>query len=1260
MADTILFDIVGEIILNLGSSALKEIGSLWGVKNDLRKLNQTMSVVEAKLLDAEEKQTRSHEVSVWLEKLQDIVFDADDLVDEFHTEDLRRRVMPGNKMRKQVCIFFSSSNQLVFRLKMSHKIKEIRGSLGEIKDDATFPSLETRHEEKELVSPNVRETHSYVREEEVVGRDDDRRAIIKHLVDVETSESVSFIAIVGIGGLGKTTLAQLVYNDDKVQKHFDLRMWVCVSDVFDLKSIVGNIVRSPTNASLDQLKDKLKKKIDGQKYFLVLDDVWNEDSTKWESLRSLLMGGARGSRVLVTTRSKKVAEVTRPMLPYTLEGLDQDKSWSLFEKQAFGQRPDFEKSDFVALGKEIVDKCRGVPLAIKSIGSILYFKKSKAEWLLFKDNELAEAIQQEDNNIIPTLKLSYNHLPSYLKRCFSYCSLFPKDYKYDVQELIKLWMAQGLIKSNRNQCPEDIGYGYFLDLLWRSFFQEAKEDEWGNLVCKMHDLMHDLAISVAGTRSVLIDKDSIKFSENLVHVSFDIPLDKDSIKFIENLVHVSFDIPLDGSAILKTLSPLLKHNYKLRTLFCVPEFHLPEFRFNFESNVAVTNLKEICSEFKSLRALGLQKISKMQKLPKNLGALKHLRYLDLSLFVEIQELPNSITKLQNLQTLNLRRCKKLSSLPRDMHKMVSLRHLVLDGCDRLSHMPSRLGELSCVQTLDRFVVGAKQSRRKNTSIGEVGELRTLNSLRGVLRIENLRPDIEKSENPNLQQKQHLRQLVLKFDRELDDDIFVEKYEKSLELLQPHANLKWLVVTNYMGVGFASWVMSLVNLVKLKLIGCVKCRYLPPLHVLPCLQQLSLLFLDSLECIGVDQNATATSSSSSCDMPFFPSLKKLWIKECPKLTSMPLFPFLEKLVLKNTSSKPLLQTLTMTMAMAQKEASSSSTSSASSSSSFQSLSKLESMGIRSIDDIQSLLQQAAVMCNLSSLRSLNIGDCPNLTSLPEAMGNLSSLRYLHIDGCPNLTSLPEAMGNLSSLQYLFIGGCSNLTSLPEAMFNLSSLQNLHIGGCSNLTSLPEAMGNLSSLQDLYIRGCSNLTSLPEAMGNLSSLQSLDIMACPNLTSLPEAMGNLSSLQSLDIMACPNLTTLPEAMGNLSSLQSLRIVDCPNLTSLPEAMGNLSSLQSLRIVDCPNLTSLPEAMGSLSSLQSLRIVDCPNLTSLPEAMGNLSSLQSLSIEGCSCLTSLPEGQMFRTLTFLGISQCPVLQQRYNKTSPMIAHIPNLEIY
>nr|XP_048331719.1 putative disease resistance protein RGA4 isoform X2 [Ziziphus jujuba var. spinosa] len=1018
MAENILFSIAEAIVGKLGSFALKEIGLLWGVKNDLRKLNSTMSTIKDVLLDAEEKQTHNHQVRGWLTKLQVIVYDADDLVDKFDFEALRRRVMPGNKMRKQVCIFFSSSNQLAFALKMGHRIKEIRESLDEIRIQRDF-HLDKRVEETKSVSAKARETYSFVREEEVIGRDDERMKILQLLLqDDETKENVSTITIVGIGGLGKTTLAQLVFNDAMVQKHFEPRLWVCVSDVFEMRPIVGNIIKSATNSSpdqhlaMDQLQNLLRKQIDGKRYFLVLDDVWNEDRKKWLELKSLLMGGARGSRILVTTRSENVAKLSHTLddQPFKLNGLENDKSWSLFSKMAFRQVQDLNNPKIVDLGKAILEKCKGVPLAIKTIGSILYFKNPETEWSFFRDNELAKVTQQEDD-IIPTLKLSYNHLPSYLKHCFAYCSLFPKDHEFDVQMLIHLWMAQGFIKADQNQFPEDIGYGYFLDLLWRSFFQEGKKDGFGNIRrCKMHDLMHDLAMSVAGTSSVLINKGSISSSENLFHVSF--------------------DFSLGGTEFLTSVSPLLKHHYKLRTLFVLPTY------LGHEQDLTLINCMENCLKFKLLRALDLNRFYSIEKLPNSFGELKHLRYLDLSNFENIQKLPNSITNLHNLQTLNLAECEELSSLPRDMHKLVSLRHLLLDECSSLSHMPSRLGELTCLHTLSRFVLpghDVSQLRPRNKSIGEVGELRNLNSLRGKLSIENLRPDIDESDTANLQEKQHLQELKLWY-LKFEEDHFVEKYEKSLELLRPHPNLKALRVYGYLGVGFASWVKSLTNLVSLRLYGCTKCRHLPALHELPHLQKLTLEDLDCLEYIDDDQN-TATS----CDIiPFFPSLKVLFILWCPKLTSMPLFPSLERLVLHDTSSKPLRGT----MMMAHKEASSG----ASPSSSFQSLSKLVEMTILDIDDLQSLPQEGVAY--LSSLQSLQILGCPNLTSLPESIGNLSSLRSLEIGSCPNLTSLPESIGNLSSLRSLQISYCPKLTSLPEGQM-LRALMKLSIKRCPML-------------------------------------------------------------------------------------------------------------------------------------------------------------------------------------------------------------------
>ncbi|GLT54165.1 hypothetical protein SLA2020_273870 [Shorea laevis] len=175
----------------------------------------------------------------------------------------------------------------------------------------------------------------------------------------------------------------------------------------------------------------------------------------------------------------------------------------------------------VAIGREIVKKCVGVPLAVRTVGSLLYLKTQK-EWLSFKNNELSK-ISQDENDILPTLKLSYDHLPSHLKHCFAYCSLFPKDYKIDRSTLIKLWIAQGFVKSSddQNRCLEDVGNGYFMDLLWRSFFQETEKDEFGNIIdCKMHDLMHDLAILVAGSLITSLDDKKRNIDEKTRHVSF--------------------------------------------------------------------------------------------------------------------------------------------------------------------------------------------------------------------------------------------------------------------------------------------------------------------------------------------------------------------------------------------------------------------------------------------------------------------------------------------------------------------------------------------------------------------------------------------------------------------------------------------------------------------------------------------------------------------------------------------------------------------
>ena len=224
-------------------------------------------------------------------------------------------------------------------------------------------------------------------------------------MDTKVEDNVSIIPIVGIGGLGKTALAQLIYNDENVKTLFEPRLWICVPDNFDLKQIVIQILEilkeKKREESLEYLQNLLREKLNGKKYFLVLDDVWNEDRDKWLHLKNLLIGGARGSGIIITTRSENVAKITATVL-YPLKGLPREKAWSLFVKMAFepGQEP--KNNKISEIGNKIVEKCDGLPLAIRTIGSLLYGKTSEIEWQSFLKNELSKLTQQE-NDISLTL-----------------------------------------------------------------------------------------------------------------------------------------------------------------------------------------------------------------------------------------------------------------------------------------------------------------------------------------------------------------------------------------------------------------------------------------------------------------------------------------------------------------------------------------------------------------------------------------------------------------------------------------------------------------------------------------------------------------------------------------------------------------------------------------------------------------------------------------------------------------------------------------
>ncbi|XP_023892157.1 putative disease resistance protein RGA1 [Quercus suber] len=1210
MADAILYGVVRKIIESLGSSTLQQVGSIWGFKDDLEKMSNTVSTIQAVLEDAEDQQVQSRQVRDWLTKLRDAVFDADDLLSEFSTHVLRQNVMGGGKMTKKVRVFFSSSNQLAFGFKMARKIKATRERLNDIAKDRNNFQLVERPLGTAVVTRKRDQTHSFVREEDVIGREEDKKAIIGQLLDFDVGENVSFISIVGIGGLGKTTLVQYIYNDEKVKDYFELQMWVCVSDDFDVKTIAEKILASaigtrPNNLEMDQLQIELRKSLSQKKYLLVLDDVWNDNKEKWCNLKTLLLDGLKGSKVVITTRTNLVADITSTISPYLLKGLSNDQSWLLFKQMAFEKKQETIDPNLEAIGRDIVEKCCGVPLAIKTIGRVLYFKKTGVEWSNIKNNELMNVTQMKDE-ILPVLKLSYDHLPSYLKCCFAYCSLFPKDYVISSRTLISLWIAQGFIESPEgNQQLEDIANEYFMELHWRSFFQVERKSAYmyQETWFKMHDLVHDLALSISRIECTLVDSNAKNVNEKSRHLSFTFK---------------------DGSFFEENLNSLVKAK-KMRTFLSTSHGsnHLWE----------ESTLRKLIYAFRYIRALDLFGL-KNKTLPNIIGKLKHLKYLDLS-YSDIEVLPGSITRLVNLHTLKLDTCVKLKELPTDIQKLVSLKHLDIRSCLNLTHMPYGIGRLTSLQTLSLFVV-SKDPRGSSKCCGGLAELNKLNDLRGEIEISKLelvKDAISETKVANLKEKQHLSNLSLRWNYRLDDAINHD--ENLLDGLQPPQNLKYLFVLGYGGARFSIWLSSLTNLTELLIWDCKKCQHVPPLYQLPFLRNLYLSEMHSLEYISdlditnevsasslttffpslksltldrcpnlkgwwkrdiVDnRNATIMTSTSSwshqyhqhISLPSFPCLSDLTVDDCSKLTSMPLFPYLEeKLDLRRFSWKALQQTMAMKM----------NTAGASSlPSSFSPLSKLRKLELREMPDIESLPEEW--LQNPTSLEELTIQSC--FTSLSQILRHLTSLEALSIADCEEVDLFSDAdddgtkFQHVKCLQSLSFRRISKLESLPAYLQSVTILRTLSIVECPSLMTLPECIGNLTSLQHLEIDGCPNLTSLPEGMRRLTSLRSLWIVECPSLMTLPEWIGNLTSLQGLEIRNFPNLTSLPEGMRRLTSLQSLQINGCPSLMTLPEWIGNLTSLQNLEIANCPNLTSLPEGMRRLTSLQYLMIYKCPHL-------------------------------------------------------------------
>ncbi|KAL6269914.1 hypothetical protein ACE6H2_026825 [Prunus campanulata] len=1124
-ASIVLSPALQVIFDRLASPALEALADIWGVEDNHNSLQDSLIRVQAILQAAEDQQLTNKYVRLWLSNLKNAASDAEDLLDKYVS------LLQSSKTIR-FAEFLTKSFYPHIR-KTIHRLEKMINE-GLLTFNFREPSIGDRRSIQ-------RETDSSVDDSKIYGRDDEKGKLVEMLLSSETSQDgyATCVPIIGIGGIGKTTLTQLAYNDERVVKRFNSRIWIFVSEEFNVKKIMKAAIESATGvecklSEIELLRSRLSKLLQKKRCLIVLDDVWTEDQDDWDKLRPLFRGVLDGCKIIVTTRSQKIPFLMDfPNSPFYLNGLKDDDCWSLFKHRAFGRGEEEKYPTLSRIGKQIVKKCGGVPLAAKS-----FWELDESEHKFLRDCALWE-LDESEHKFFPALMLS---LPPHLRQCFAFFSLFPKNYEFKKQKLINLWMAEGFIPKEGRKRPEDIGEEYFSELLWISFLQEVWLHDGGEIIgYKMNDIIHDLARYVAGKDYLVLDEQGLEQGRPQNWSAAEIR-------------HASI-VYRYGARI--TIPETLYEAKHLRTLLLIGD------------SGSLQNGDKIYSSFEYLRVLDLNNCD-LVDLPNSLCDLICLRYLDLS-YTRISRLPENIQYLYSSQTLNLICCHNLESLP-ILERLLNLRHLNLSGCVSLTNMPSIIS-LYELQTLPLFVA-SEGNISLPLGLNLYGEL-------NITRLENITRRLEKfilwgnstdAKSAKLHIKKNLESLGLYWGlipqfrdsfpklpkaQPTVDVSGSRESEEVIEGLQPHKNLKKLVINGYPGIKFPDW--ALPNLVAADFIDCRSCEHLPALGNLPLLKTLSLQGMHGLKSIGtkfygdstdiwfplleelsISDFANLEQWSSANVGNAFPGLKKLTIKSCPKLAHIPFPQSLQHLELRNCN--PTMEFV-------------------------EDLSLLYVLILDKIPDLVYLREGLFASASLSSLKILS---CPKLHSMPSEMQNLSSLKSLTIRWCEELSSLPQSLQNLKALESLEISGCGKLTSLPDGgIAGLASLRTLSIENCSELTSLSSSLEQLTLLEDLTIMDCPKLGSFPAGVQHLSSLRSLMVLNCPWFDSLPEGLQNVKTLHCLEISSCDNLTALPEWFEDLASLRSLTIYHCPNLTLLPRGFKLLTKLQHLSIQECPEL-------------------------------------------------------------------------------------------
>ncbi|TVU03693.1 hypothetical protein EJB05_50757, partial [Eragrostis curvula] len=1175
------------------------------------------------VIEAAEKSPHRDKLKAWLQRLKEAYYDTEDVLDEHEYNILKRKVKSvknplqdddGSSITSTIRKPFRAAKSKASNLfgenrKLITKMKELKAILAEAKDLCEQLGLPPGNGTKHPSVPTTEEPPATsLPPPKVFGRDSDRDHIVDLLTKKDASESstgYSGVAIVAHGGAGKSTLAQYVYNDDRVKKHFDVRMWVCVSRKLDVHRHTGQIIESATNEScpvfsnLDTLQCKLKDILQkSDRFLLVLDDVWFGESSnvrEWYLLLDPLVSQKGENKILITSRQDVLPGALCCKEIVRLENMEDTQFLVLFKYHAFsgaevGDLRLREKLERIA--EKIATSLGQSPLAARVVGSQLSCNNKGTDgW-----KAALESFQKE--------KLV----------------LFPKGHKYKIDELVNLWVAEGLVDScNCGARMEDIGRDYFHKMVSGSFFQPVTEAYFGTLYV-MHDLLHDLAESLSREECFRLEDDELTEIPSTVR-------------------HLSVRA---GS--IKKYKQSICELHHLRTFICIDPL-MDDVSYVF---------LQIFRNLKKLRVLSLSCYNS-SKLPECVGELRHLRYLNL-IDTLISQVPRSLGSLYHLQVLLLN--YGVENLPDELCNLSKLRQLE----SKFPQIPN-IGKLTSLQSLPEFCVQKKKGY-------DLQQLRDMNELGGSLTITNLDKVTGKDEavESKLHQKSRLTELQLVWSSE-DIDVEDSLHLEILEGLKPPPQLKSLSIRGYKSATYPSWLLQGFYLKNLESFGLYNCSVLGLpvdaeifrncselcLSNVPNLKTLShlpagltslaigrcpqLMFITDAELEQHDQMENtmrighlATRLALTWEMG---GPKSALLEQYSSLEQ--LMPLMEvdiskhlrtiKIALKEESDEVLVKEDIIKAWLCCHEQRMRLVYGRGIGLPLIPSSGICHLGLSSCCITDGAL--AACLSGLYSLESLKLYEIMTLTTLPseEVFQQFTKFNELTITSCWCLISLGglRAASSLSKFELL---SCPSLELARGAEFMPLSLGNLRISNCilaadSFSIGLPHlkylfldccrssasiSVGHLTSLEDLILRDLPDLCVL-ESLSSLK-LHKAFLGGVPKLT--VECISqyrvqkylSVSSFIMLNQMLLAEGFTIPSSIKILGSKEPSASFDEPKI---------LSSVRELRLRDC-EMKDLPSNLKCLSSLEKLGIEYCPNISSLPDMP---SSLQYISIWGCERL-------------------------------------------